>query len=74
MTDNDAIEWQEPREMLIPRPTAWPLLTAFGITFILLGLVTVWLVVVAGVIMFATSIVGWMGEMLRDGQSHESHG
>jgi len=74
MTDNDAIEWQEPREMLIPRPTAWPLLTAFGITFILLGLVTVWLVVVAGVIMFATSIVGWMGEMLRDGQGQDAHG
>ncbi|MEJ2665509.1 MAG: hypothetical protein P8Z81_00150 [Deinococcales bacterium] len=74
MTDTDQVDWQQPQEMLIPRPTAWPLLTAFGITFILLGLITVWLVIVAGVIMFATSIVGWMGEMLHDGQTHESHG
>lgn len=74
MNDDERIDWQQPRDMLVPRPTAWPLLTAFGITFILLGLITVWLVLVVGVIMFATSIVGWMGEMLRDGERHESHG
>ncbi len=74
MNDKQTVEWQEPRDMLIPRPTTWPLLTGFAITFVLLGLITVWLVEVAGVILFAISIVGWMGEMLRDGEADESHG
>lgn len=74
MNDKEPVEWQEPREMLIPRPTTWPLLTAFSITFILLGLITVYWVVAAGLILFAVSIVGWMGEILHDGQTDESHG
>lgn len=74
MNDKDSIEWQEPRDMLIPRPTAWPLGVAFGITFLLLGLITHWIVALAGFLVFVTSIVGWMGEMIRDGKADESHG
>lgn len=73
MNDNEQVEWQEPRDMLIPRPTTWPLWVAFGITFILLGLITHWIVALAGVVLFGISIVGWMGEMIRDGQADESH-
>lgn len=74
MNDKETVEWQEPREMLIPRPTVWPLATSFAITFLLLGLITNYWVIAFGFVFFVISIVGWMGEILHDGQAEESHG
>jgi hypothetical protein len=74
MSKPDSDDWQAPPAMIIPRATAWPLATAFGVTLILLGLVTVWLVSIAGAIVFGLAIVYWMGEMLREGRDQHPHG
>lgn len=74
MNEPDRSDWNEPASMIVPRPTAWPLATAFGVTLILLGLVTVWLVSIAGAIVFGLAIVFWMGEMLREGRQDHPHG
>ncbi|HLH21229.1 MAG TPA: hypothetical protein VK066_01805 [Chloroflexota bacterium] len=50
----------------LPAPTVWPCALAAGITLIALGLVTTLAFTVAGVVVFALALAGWLGELLRD--------
>lgn len=53
----------------LPAPTAWPLTMAFGVTLILMGLVTHWAISALGVLLFVASVVGWFRNVLP----HEKH-
>src|SRR5882724_3750114 len=53
----------------LPAPTAWPLITAFGVTLTAAGLVTSAAVGVLGLLCAGIGIVGWF----RDVLPHESH-
>ena len=48
----------------MPAPTAWPMITAFGLGFAFAGLVTSVVVSVVGVVMFVAGLVGWFREVL----------
>ncbi len=67
MNDDERLDWIEPRPLLVPRPTAWPVGLALGITVLFLGIVTMWIVAVSGGIMVVVALAGWIGEMLREG-------
>ena len=57
---------QRPRRAVhLPAPTVWPCTAAAGITLIALGLVTSLAFSVAGVVVFALALAGWLGELLR---------
>ena len=53
----------------LPAPTAWPLVTAFGVTLAFAGLVTSAAVSLLGLLSAATGIAGWFREVLP----HEAH-
>ncbi len=55
--------WSKPRPLLTPRPTYWPALLAFGITFLLWGLITSPVLLIAGGGFFVVSLAGWIGEI-----------
>jgi hypothetical protein len=65
-TQTGKISWHEPLPEKIPEPTYWPFLLAFGIVLIFWGLVSAWLISLAGVIIFAASLAGWIGEMIHE--------
>jgi hypothetical protein len=65
-TKIDKISWHDPLPEKIPEPTYWPFLLAFGIVLIFWGLVSAWLISLAGVIIFAASLAGWIGEMIHE--------
>jgi hypothetical protein len=44
----------------LPEPTYWPFFTAIGLVFGGWGLLTTWLISVAGLIIFTISLVGWI--------------
>jgi hypothetical protein len=48
----------------VPAPTAWPMITAFGITLACAGLVTNGLVSIVGVVAMLWGAVGWWREVL----------
>ena len=48
----------------VPAPTAAPLVTAFGATFLVAGLVTSAFVSVVGAVLFVVGAVGWFREVL----------
>jgi hypothetical protein len=53
----------------LPTPTAWPLVLSLGITLLLAGLVTNWVISVLGVVLILPAIVGWFRQVLP----HEHH-
>jgi hypothetical protein len=64
--------WVRARPEHIPRPTYWPAVMAFGVTFALWGLINIWIVSVVGLVIMAIATGGWMVEW-RHEQSNESH-
>jgi len=53
-----------PGSVILPAPTAWPIVLAFGITLLLAGLVTSPSVSILGVIFFVVASVGWFRDVL----------
>ncbi|MGA9668110.1 MAG: cytochrome c oxidase subunit 4 [Terracidiphilus sp.] len=61
MHDDDGI--------LLPVPTAWPVVLALGIALMIAGMVTHWVISLLGVVLAVRSAVGWFFEVLP----HEHH-
>jgi hypothetical protein len=57
-------EEQRPGNIILPAPTPWPMVTAFGLTLLAAGLVTHGVVSVVGLIMAFRGVVGWFREVL----------
>ena len=55
--------------VILPKPTAWPLVLSLGITLLLAGLLTHWIISVLGLVLMLPSIVGWFRQVLP----HERH-
>jgi hypothetical protein len=63
MTNED---WSKPKPDTIPRPTYFPAAMAFGLTFLLWGIVTSPVVLGVGGVVIALSLVGWIREMRHE--------
>ncbi|WP_348268590.1 hypothetical protein P8936_05045 [Edaphobacter paludis] len=53
----------------LPTPTSWPIVLSLGITLLLAGLVTSWVISVLGVVLIVPSTIGWFRQVLP----HEQH-
>lgn len=49
-----------------PEPTAWPAALALGVTLAAAGVVTSWILIVAGAILAAVALAGWIVDMTRE--------
>lgn len=55
---------QVPDHISLPAPTAWPFVTAFGLTLLAAGLVTQAVISVVGLILAVRGAVGWFRDVL----------
>jgi hypothetical protein len=55
---------QRPGSIIVPAPTPWPMVTAFGLTLLCAGLVTHAAVSVVGLIVAFRGAIGWFREVL----------
>jgi hypothetical protein len=55
--------WQLVEREPLPRPTYWPAALAFGITLLAWGILTSWIISIAGGIVLAVALAGWIGEL-----------
>ncbi len=55
--------------VVLPTPTAWPLVLSLGITLLLAGLLTHWFISVLGLALMVPSSIGWFRQVLP----HEQH-
>jgi hypothetical protein len=58
-----------PETIVLPAPTAWPIVMAFGTALLFAGLVTTASVSILGAILFVAGAVGWFTDILP----HEKH-
>jgi len=53
----------------LPSPTYWPFFTAWGLLFLAWGVIAGWIILTAGVIVFAIALAAWINILrheLRD--------
>jgi hypothetical protein len=55
--------------VLLPVPTPWPMVMALGVTLLIAGMVTHWVISLLGLVLLLRSMVGWFFEVLP----HEHH-
>jgi hypothetical protein len=66
----EAGEQSSESHIVLPAPTFWPMVFAFGITLIGAGLVTHWVVTVIGAIIFTRAGFGWWRNVIPN-EEHE---
>ncbi len=59
-------DWEKARPVKLPRPTYWPFFLAMGLAFIFWGLLTTWVVLSAGCLIFITSLTGWINVLRHE--------
>jgi len=58
----------------LPLPTYWPAGVALAITFIFWGLITSWVILMVGIVLFVLSLGGWIYDIRYERQhSASSH-
>jgi hypothetical protein len=58
--------WSVPQPEVLPSPTYAPAGIAFGVTFLLWGILTSYVVSIVGFVIFAPSLFLWIREMLHE--------
>lgn len=53
-------DWPKARPERLPTPTYWPFFLAMGLAFIFWGFLTSWVILVAGLLLFAIALTGWI--------------
>jgi len=56
-------------EIVLPAPTPWPMVLAFGLNLMITGMVTHWVISLLGLVLTLRSMVGWFFDMFP----HEKH-
>lgn len=57
---NSQIEKVKAKPEVLPEPTYWPFFLAMGLAFLGWGLLTTWLISLAGFIIFVIALAGWI--------------
>lgn len=78
---NDAAESKEPSNTPsgwtplpvehLPAPTFWPAAFALATTFLFWGLITSWVVLATGLVIFVGSLAGWIHDLRHERDTHE---
>ena len=59
--------WEKAKPEILPKPTYWPFFLAMGLVFIFWGLLTTWVILVTGAIIFVISLIGWINILRYEG-------
>jgi hypothetical protein len=50
----------------LPKPTYWPFFLAIGLMFMGWGLLTIWIISLAGLLVFTISLIAWINIMRHE--------
>jgi len=59
-------DWEKAKPELLPRPTYWPFFLAMGLAFLFWGLLTTWVILLAGALIFITALIGWINQIRHE--------
>jgi hypothetical protein len=66
VSDKDYSGWAKPQPEKLPKPTVWPATLALGVTLLSFGIVTHWIMSIAGLGLFILGAGGWLGDLRND--------
>src|SRR5215471_11829667 len=55
--------------IILPAPTVWPIVLALGLTLVITGMVTHWVISLLGLVLTLRAMIGWFFDMFP----HEKH-
>ena len=58
--------WTKAKPQKLPRPTYWPFFLALGLAFLIWGLLVGWIISIAGLVITAVAIIGWITELRHE--------
>jgi hypothetical protein len=58
--------WQKARPEELPKPTYWPFFLAMGLNFIFWGILTNWIIALAGLLIFVIALTCWINLLRHD--------
>lgn len=61
--NSNPIKWVSTKPAHIPRPTYWPAVLAVGVTCLLWGIASTWVIGFVGFLLSVMAINGWIGEL-----------
>ncbi|MVN22516.1 hypothetical protein [Mucilaginibacter arboris] len=53
-------DWEKAKPEVLPKPTYWPFFLVMGLTFMFWGMLTTWVILTAGILIFITALAGWI--------------
>lgn len=62
--------WEKATPEKLPDPTYWPFFLAMGLNFIFWGMLTTWLIVLAGLVIFAIALTCWINLLRHERRSN----
>jgi hypothetical protein len=66
MPESNKQNWTRLPHGRLPHPTYFPAGLAMGVTFFFWGLITSWVVMLVGGVLFAASLAGWITEIRNE--------
>lgn len=69
--ENEQKEYTKASPNTMPPPTYWPFVVAISLLFVGWGLLTVWVMAVAGLIGMIVAIRGWIKDLLYEQRNNE---
>jgi hypothetical protein len=63
-------DWQKAKPEELPRPTYWPFFLAMGLNFIFWGILTTWVIGLAGLLIFVIALSCWINLLRHDRKSN----
>jgi hypothetical protein len=63
-------DWEPLPHEHLPHPTYFPAGLAMGTAFLFWGLISNWVVLLVGVVLFAAALAGWITEIRHEYKSH----
>ena len=58
--------WSKAQPQKLPRPTYWPFFLAIGLAFLVWGILAGWLISLAGLVVMAIALSGWITELRHE--------
>ena len=59
-------DWEKAQPETLPKPTYRPFFLAMGLTFFFWGLLTTWIILSAGLLIFIIALIGWINELRHE--------
>lgn len=60
--------WAKAKPEKLPIPTYWPFFLAMGLAFTFWGLLTNWVILLAGSLVFIVALIGWINTLRNEGK------